>query len=729
MQHHHEGRFSEAEAAYLALLAAHPDHVDALHLLGFLAHQLGQNERAVELIGRALALNPHNAPAHCNLGKVYHAQDKLDLAIASHRKALELSPGHLDAHVHLGHAFAARADPDAAAACYRKALALAPEDPAIHYALGTVLCKLGLAAESIGCFRAALALNPDFPEALCDLGSACKLLNRVDEAIEHYRQALRVKPDFFVALVNLGIACRDQGARDEALACFKAALELKPDSAQAHYCMGHTLADEDRLEDARPCFRRALSADPDYAEARWSLAMSCVPRVYGLGEDPASMRATFAAELEALERWFDRPSRIARGPSAVGSEQPFSLAYQEEDNLGLMQRYGVLCARLMGQCLTPQPLPDPAIRASGGGLRVGVVSQYFRDHSVWNAIIKGWFRQLDPERFALCAFYLGTLEDRETAIAKSRAACFIQGTFDLAQWVDQITLQRPDVLIYPEVGMDPMTLRLASLRLAPVQMATWGHPETTGLPTIDYYLSAQDLEPPEAGAHYSEQLVALPHLGCCVEDSAAEAAPCDLGQWGLDAQVPLFVCPGTPFKYAPQHDRVFTEIAQRLGDCQFVFFQHWTRPLTDKLQLRMKAAFAQAGLRFDRHVVFIPWQPRRAFHGLMQRADAFLDTIGFSGFNTALQAVQCGLPIVTRDGRFLRGRLASGILKRMGLRDLVAVSDEDYIALAVKLAKDERHRESVRERMRTARALLFDDVAPIRGLEEFLHQACRRRQA
>lgn len=726
MQHHHEGRFAEAEAAYRELLAAHPDHVDALHLLGFLAHQLGQNDRAVELIGRALALNPLNAPAHCNLGKVYHAQDRLDPAIASHRKALELSPGHVEAHVHLGHAFAARAQLAAAAACYREALTLTTVDPAIHYALGTALYAQGLAAESIACFRAALALNPDFPEALCDLGSACKLLNRVDEAIEHYRHALKVKPDFFVALFNLGIACRDKGAREEALACFERALGLQPDSAAAHYCIGHTLADEDRLDEARPCFLRALSADPDFAEARWSLAMSCVPRVYGSGEDPVSVRATFAAELEALESWFDRPSRIARGPAAVGADQPFALAYQEEDNRGLLQRYGVLCARLMAQCFTPQPLPDPANRASGGALRIGVVSQYFRDHSVWNALMKGWFRQLDPERFALFAFYVGTSDDRETMYARSRAARFFQGTFDLPQWADQITQQRPDVLIYPEIGMDPMTLRLASLRLAPVQIATWGHPETTGLPTIDYYLSAQDLEPPGAAAHYSEQLVALPHLGCCVEGSAAPAAPCDLHQWGLDPQRPLLVCPGTPFKYAPRHDRVLTEIAQRLGDCQFIFFQHWTRRLSDQLQRRLRAAFAQAGLRFERHVVFIPWQPRQAFHGLMQRADVFLDTIGFSGFNTALQAVQCGLPIVTRDGLFLRGRLASGILKRMGLRDLVAVSDADYIALAVRLAKDAAFRETVRERMRAARHLLFDDLAPIRALEEFLLRASGR---
>jgi predicted O-linked N-acetylglucosamine transferase (SPINDLY family) len=107
----------------------------------------------------------------------------------------------------------------------------------------------------------------------------------------------------------------------------------------------------------------------------------------------------------------------------------------------------------------------------------------------------------------------------------------------------------------------------------------------------------------------------------------------------------------------------------------------------------------------------------------LQRADVYLDTIGFSGFNTALYAVEAGLPIVCREGRFLRGRLASGILKQLGLHELVAPTEEAYVALAVRLAGDRPYRQSLRERMEKARAGLYDDPAPIRALEEFLLQA------
>jgi predicted O-linked N-acetylglucosamine transferase (SPINDLY family) len=111
----------------------------------------------------------------------------------------------------------------------------------------------------------------------------------------------------------------------------------------------------------------------------------------------------------------------------------------------------------------------------------------------------------------------------------------------------------------------------------------------------------------------------------------------------------------------------------------------------------------------------------------MKCADAYLDTIGFSGFNTAMQAVECGLPIVAREGRFMRGRLASGILKRMGLSELVATSEEDYIAIAVRLAQDAEYRRRMRERIVKTRHILFGDLAPVRALEEFLINASRQQ--
>jgi predicted O-linked N-acetylglucosamine transferase (SPINDLY family) len=246
------------------------------------------------------------------------------------------------------------------------------------------------------------------------------------------------------------------------------------------------------------------------------------------------------------------------------------------------------------------------------------------------------------------------------------------------------------------------------------------------LPTIDYYLSAEGLEPENAQDNYTERLVALPQLGCSYQRLSVAPATVDLDALGIRADRPLLLCPGAPFKYASRHDGTFVRIARELGRCQFIFVTHDQEALSTTLRLRLEAGFAGAGLDFHEYGVFIPWQPRAAFYGLMRRADVYLDTIDFSGFNTAMQAVECGLPIVTIDGNFLRGRLASGVLKRMGLAELVVASEDDYVALAVRLARDAPYRERLRERIAAARDILFDSVEPVRALEAFLSATIRR---
>ena len=760
LQHHQGGRIAEAEAAYRQILASDPGNFDALHLLGVAAYQLGRYDEASEHISRALALSPTDAAAQNNLGNVLRAQGRLDEALARFQKAVNLQPNYADAHISLGALNSKQGRLEEAIACYRTARSLTPNSPAVLLNLGNLLADHGKQDEAIQCYRQALAVNPDSFEAQFNLGNVLAKQGELDEAVLCYRNAIALKPDSHAAHCNLGNVLNDQNKPSDAAVCYEKAIALKPDFAEAHfnlgialkaqsrpdqavasyrralalepnwheaYCLlGNALRDQDRFEEVLECYRKALSIKPDYAEARWNLAMSQIPAVYPVDSDPARFRAAFSMQLVELERWFG-PNRVAEGYEGVGVKQPFFLAYQDENNRNLLAQYGSLCNRIMSAWLDRQVLPDPRKQDYDGVIRIGVVSRYFHNHSVWNAIVKGWFLQLDRKRFSLHAFHLGTENDQETSIARASAAYFEQGSKRLLQWVEAIMARQLDVLIYPEIGMDPMTLRLASLRLAPVQVAAWGHPDTTGLGTIDYYLSGEDLEPENAQDNYTERLIALPHLGCFYKPVPVGDAIADLRSLGIDPGSPLIVCPGVPFKYTPRHDRIIVEVARKLGECQIVFFKYQLDELSEKLRQRLQVVFARSRLDFDRLVKFIPWQSSRPrFYGLLKRADVYLDTVGFSGFNTAMQALECGLPIVTMEGRFMRGRLASGLLKRIGLPELVAASEEDYIALGVRLAEDTGFRQCMRERIEASRHVLFEDLAPIRALEDFLTGVVRR---
>lgn len=753
LQHHQAERLPEAESAYRQILLGDSHNVDALHFLGVIAYQRAEHKKAEDLISRALQLRDSNAPAHNNLGNALAAQGKLKQAVASFLSALALDPDYVDALVNLGSAFRAQGKSDKAIECFERALSLAPgstaataglrgaiddkrrisdvaggenapsfadtDSPGAYLGAGNAHKDEGRLEEAVASYQKALSIDPDFSPAYVNLGNVLQVQGKSSEAVGCYRKALAANPGLPEAHFNLANAYRDQNKLDRAATHYQRTIALQPGSPDAHNGLGHIFRHQGRLQESLDCYKKALSLDPENVEARWALALSQVPKMFDMGIEPSRCRAAFSARLDELDRWLVG-TRAAEGYRAVGSQQPFTLAYQEEDNRDLLERYGRLCTRLMGAWFERQGLVVPERRRSEGEIRVGFVSQYFWNHSVWNAIVKGWFQTLNRERFAICAFYLGARQDEETLVAKSCSAHFEQGARDLRQWVQAIADQRPDVLIYPEIGMDPMTLKLASLRLAPVQAASWGHPETTGLPTIDYYLSAEDLEPDDAQEHYSERLVELPHLGCCYEALNSEPLALDLASLGIDAGSPFLLCPGMPFKYAPQFDWVLAEIASRLGRCQLVFFVPDAENLAQILQRRLESAFASRGLRFRDFGIFVPWQSGPAFDGLLSRADVFLDTIGFSGFNTAMQAVEAGIPIVTREGRFMRGRLASGILKRMGLQELVAASEQDYVRLAVRLIQDRGYRERVRELIESKRYVLFGDTSPIDGLETFL---------
>ncbi|MGH8749133.1 MAG: tetratricopeptide repeat protein [Burkholderiales bacterium] len=591
--------------------------------------------------------------------------------------------------------------------------------------LGHVLRACGRLDESLDFYRQAVDQKKDFTDALIGAAVVLNDLGRPAEAVDMLVDSIKIDATVPDAYANLGNALQYLGRLDQAVVCYQQALALDPAHATAQMNLGNAYGSMDRVDEAADCFRRALALDGELVEARWALAMSQLPSVYGSADEATRRRAALGEELRALDEWF-QGTRVPLGARAVGSQQPFYLAYQEEDNRDLLSRYGDVCVRLMDDWADRNKVVSEARRAHSGRLRVGVVSEYFWDHSVWNAVMKGWFEQIDADRFELHAFHLGSRHDEETQVAMRYAESFEEGGRGLLPWVECIRKCRPDVLIYPNIGNDPMALKLACLRLSPVQVTSWGHPETTGLRTLDYFLSAQCMEPDHAHRNYRETLVTLPHLGTYYRSKPLTPADPQLSTLGLDERLPMLLCPGTPFKYGPAYDAIIVELCRRLGRCQLVFFDEQSRRhATDRLRHRLGSALLAAGLRPEDHLSFVPWLDAPRYHGLMERADVLLDTVGFSGFNVAMQAIERALPVVAWEGRFLRGRFASGILRRMDMHELVATSVDQYVSAAARLVEDREYRARVRGSIAARRTALFEDTAPIRELERFLGTAAR----
>jgi predicted O-linked N-acetylglucosamine transferase (SPINDLY family) len=715
------GDAGAAMASYEAARIAEPGNPFASYNLGKAHHLRGDLGNAETMLRAALACKPDFPEAYVVLASVLEAQGNARAAVAALESALALRPGYEGALRNLGMLHLRLQRWDEAVTALERASVSNPANADVRFWLGNALARLEKSGEAAEHYRRALEIRPDHPESHCRLANILAELGQRDQAHAHLQRALALDPQLAEAQIGLGNLRAAEQKFEDAAALYRTAIGSEPGNVQAHVNLGNALVYLGEAEGARDAYDAALALDPECATARWARALCRIPVMRDADTDLARSRAELAHEFAQLDQWFDA-RRSASGHLVVGVQQPFWLAYQAENNVELLRAYGRLCARLMATWQEGAGLRARGARKPGLP-RIGVVSQYFRRHSVWDAFVKGWFQGIDRRRFELHGFHLGSARDAQTQFAESRAARFVQGPKGLRQWVEAILEAQPDVLIYPEVGMDPMTVKLASLRLAPAQVASWGHPETTGLPTIDYYLSAQGMEAEGAQANYSERLVALPHLGCRLEPDEAQIAPVDPGRWGLPGDQPLLLCPGTPFKYAPEHDALYVEIVRRLGDCRLCFFICGIAELSERLRQRLARAFARQGLEFERHVSFLPWLPKAEFYGLMRRADVMLDTLGFSGFNTALQAMECGLPIVTCEGQYLRGRLASGMLDRLGLRELIAATEVDYVGLAVRLVRDPGYRDQLRRRIESGRHVLYRDAAPIHALEDFVQRA------
>jgi tetratricopeptide (TPR) repeat protein/SAM-dependent methyltransferase len=272
VQHHQAGQLAQAEGLYRQILAIDKDHVDSLHFLGVLAHQVGRNDAAVEFIGKAIRLNRHVPECHYNIGLAYRALGRMDETIAHNRKAIELRRDYLEAHLNLGNALNQQGQLGEAAHCYDRVIELKPDHAEAHYNLANVLTAQGKLAEAIAYFERAIDLRPNYAQAYNNLGTALMARGWAEEAAERHEQAIRLDPSLSEAYVNLGTVRLAEGKWDEALALFNDALVRNPNYAEAHNNIGFALMTQGKLAEARGRFEQALALKPDLVEALNNLA-------------------------------------------------------------------------------------------------------------------------------------------------------------------------------------------------------------------------------------------------------------------------------------------------------------------------------------------------------------------------------------------------------------------------------------------------------------------------
>lgn len=602
----------------------------------------------------------------------------------------------------------------------QQAKGLRPSDPAAAFNLGVAFLaddSRGKAAES---FAEALRIDPGFLPAKSNLaalylgeGRAAEALPLIDDVVAHGKPSAAL-------WVNRGIALDLLYRPLEACVAFERAASLDGGDMQTLVYLGRAYAASGDMARARTTFERVLEREPGRIEALLRTAMAQLEIVYDSAEQIGQVRQRYRAAIgRVLAAGSGALQRIPLAALQRMFGWPFYLPYQGEavkDDLAQLGSLVCEAARFWA------PGAAPAVgRKRGERLRLGVATAFFCRHSVWKVPTRGWLKTLDRSGIEVIGYHLGTRTDEETRSAESLCERLHTSEKNLTGWARRIAGDQLDVLLYPEIGMDRPTILLASMRLAPLQITTWGHPVTTGLGTIDWYLSSDLMEPPDGDTHYVEKLTRLANLSVFYDPVVERPTAFGRQQFGIGADQIVHLCCQNPSKYLPQNDRIFVDILRAVPEAIFVFVKSGRPSVDGRLEQRLRQKLEAAGLPFAPHMRFVDPLSQDEFPSLGSISDVYLDSLEWSGCNTTLEMLGSNLPIVTCRGRFMRGRHTSAMLQMMGLEDHIATSAEDYVARATELGRSPSLRDSWKHAIAERKPRLFGDRSPVEHLQRLLH--------
>ncbi len=721
----------------------------AAHLvLSGCAKRAGDPAAQQRHVERALTLDPGSALVQYAMAELHEKDGATEAAIGCLERAVALKPDFVAAYHQLGILRGEAGDTFAAAAAFGRVVSLDPGNARGYNNLGNALRTLGRFDEAAWAFERAVTLKPDYALAIANLVVHARDMGDSARAEKLARDGLAragSKPPRALVVLLAGML-RERGALDEAEPLYEEAIALAADaSAGEWFNLGRVYAERDETERARTAYRHAHAADR--GDLRGAIGSRlALPMIYA---DAAELEAARGAYTQGLEALHADVERLVAGLTSAQVLDGlrwtnFFLAYQGRDDRGLQAKYAAFLQRALAiaapQWQTLDAAAMPRTRAAdatrtdssqrpisasskSARLKVGFASAFFHTGTA-GRYFRSWVTDLPREGFEIHVYHLYPGLDEIATEVKARADHFTQfggGRVRPSIVAPVIRDDALDVLIYPELGMDFTSFALAALRLAPCQLAGWGHPVTSGHPTIDGFVTCADMEPADADSHYTEPLISLPGIGTCYR-SLALPDPGARAKFGLPDGVPLFLCPQSLFKVHPDNDELFAEVLAANPDALLVMFDGRHPRVSGIFVRRMTRALDARGVAAERLRILAP-VPHDDYLRVNLLCDAMLDTLHWSGGNTSLDALACGLPVVTLPGAFMRGRQSHAMLRIVGVPELVASDRAGYVTIASRLARDPAWRSALAARIRDSRHLLFDTKAPIEAFARMLTES------
>jgi len=618
------------------------------------------------------------------------------------REVLSDEPGHSGAVQMLAAVLDRSGRTADAESILRYHLAARPDDAVAQFNLGEFCRAAGKLDEAVERFRHAAQLAPLFAEAHYSLAGALVAQGQLQAAIEAYRKCLELRPDWIAVRLSLADALAQLGDYTAAIEHYK--LVPSADASDVDRALGHAYQAQGRIAEARAAYERHARGN---SRDGWLAVLGAECLCEPVAPDAAAIDATYDRIAAAVDQALKHVCPIDPATlHASAAEPPMALTYYGTDVLPIMSQY----AQLFAGAISPG---DP--KSGQKKPRVGVV--------------------VTPGHEGVFARCLGRLFERisrqrlDSQIVCSRASeqalrQMLPGTslefFTISPRIDEtaarIRAAQFDLLYYWECGTDAINYFLPYFKPAPLQVASWGWPATTGNPHVSHYCSAQLLEPSDGATHYSERLVQFGHLPTWYERPSMPHVVQTRADFGFGDREHLYLCIQNVRKYHPDFDPLLAEILRRDSLARLAIIGDAQPAITEALVARFRAAMPDVCER----VQVLPRMSRDVYMSVLGLADVVLDTLHYGGgANTVLDACAVGTPIVTLPGRFQRGRWTQAVFRMLGISEMIVANPSEYVQSAVEVASNSDLCQSLRDRILAQGELLFESQRTVVEHEEF----------
>jgi predicted O-linked N-acetylglucosamine transferase (SPINDLY family) len=567
---------------------------------------------------------------------------------------------------------------DDALAAYAAALAHSPQLAEAHYNVAALRLKKGDFAGAEASLGETLRLKPDWPQAFLGFGHLYFRQGRFEDAERAFDRAATLAPESVEALFNQAQALDRLRGWAEALPLLRRARALAPENEEIWAALRSHLLLFQRHEEAFEDFR---AFEPHAKPSARVVAAGLLSARIAAGTDYEDKYLPLALD------WPYRAGEAGHVGVALAQVQYFDVPraslkhlYDTYNRLRQEERAGV--ADLVA-------LPE----RTAGPLRIGYLSADFRNH-VMGRLMQDVLSRHDRSRFALYAYSLA-LRETEDAVTDAFRACFEHfarlDDLDNRAAAQAIAQDRLDVLVDLTGHSGSSRPGILLYKPAPVIVTHLGSHGAVGLQQVDFKLGDKHVDLPDAAEYQIE--APLPLDGCVLplrRVAPAAAAPVTREELGVGRDAVVFGTFVSLLKLSPRCLSLWRTILARVPGSILAFSPR--REANRAFFLRRLASFGIGPSR----VAFIPWTMNDATDRARYRLiDAVLDTLPYSGGDTTAAALDMGVPVVTRVGERAAERMSFSLLAHLGVTETVAWTDQEYIAIACRLAQDAPWRAAI----------------------------------